>query len=93
MTTRQVACWIAVCDLCGGTTDPEGFTAHFDTPADAIGHATAWNDRISGWTITPDGRLVCDTVTDRAHETVHEAAGKRIPEPGPDAMHVTFTTA
>lgn len=93
MATRQVTCWVAICDLCGGTTNEAGGEPHLDTPDDAIGHATAWDDYTLGWTLAPDGRLVCDAVFDRAHEAVHEAAGKRIPEPGRDAMSVTFTTA
>lgn len=90
--TRKV-CWIAVCDLCGNTTDWDGFTAHFTNPQDAIGNATIWGDETQGWTLAPDGRLVCDTATDPAHHSVHQAAGKHLPEPGPDSMSVTFTTA
>lgn len=93
MAVTRALCWIAVCDLCGGTTHEEGSVPHLDTPSDAIGYATAWGDDTVGWTLTPDDRLVCDAVYDRAHEAVHEAAGKRIPTPGPDAMNVTFTTA
>ncbi|AGP55892.1 MULTISPECIES: hypothetical protein [Streptomyces violaceusniger group] len=91
MATRLVICYIAVCDLCGATTDYDGFTPHLDSPEDAVQYMTeTFGD--DGWTLSPDGRLVCDTVTDPAHETVHEAAGKRTPKPGPDAMSVHFPT-
>ncbi|MFJ6464347.1 hypothetical protein ACIQM0_25515 [Streptomyces sp. NPDC091387] len=92
MAVTQTQCWIAVCDLCGNTTDADGCIQHFTTPDNAINNATVWGDETSGWTLAPDGRLVCDTVTDHAHESVHQAAGKHLPEPGPDAMCVTFTT-
>ncbi|MFI1849710.1 hypothetical protein [Streptomyces sp. NPDC020480] len=91
MATRLVTCYIAVCDLCGTTTDTDGFTPHHDSPEEAVRYMTETFCG-DGWTLTPDGRLVCDTVTDDAHETVHEKAGKRIPTPGPDAMCVTFPT-
>lgn len=93
MSTHRIVCYVAACDLCGNTTDLDGYAAHFDTPTDATGNAHGWGDVTSGWTLAPDGRLVCDTVDDHAHESVHEAAGKRIPEPGPDAMCVTYTHA
>ncbi|MEU8994090.1 hypothetical protein AB0C95_04585 [Streptomyces caniferus] len=82
--TRRVTCYVAVCDLCGGTSDYEGSTPHFDTAQDAVDYATASDD---GWTRTADGLLVCDAVRDTAHEDAHAAAGKRM---SPCAMHVTW---
>ncbi|WHX19326.1 hypothetical protein QFW82_20835 [Streptomyces malaysiensis subsp. malaysiensis] len=92
MATRLVTCYIAVCDLCGTTTDADGFTPHLDSAEEAVRYITETAFGDSGWTLSPDGLLVCDTVTDDAHEAVHEKAGKRIPAPGPDAMCVTFPT-
>ena len=46
-----------------------------------------WGDPTLGWTLTPEGQLVCDTVDDVAHKTVHEEAGKTISR---CAMTVTF---
>ncbi|WP_328894003.1 hypothetical protein [Streptomyces sp. NBC_00236] len=93
MAVTLAMCWIAVCDVCGGSAAEEGGVPHLDSPIEAIGYVTAWGDDTVGWTLTPDGRLVCDAVFDREHEAVHEAAGKRIPEPGRDAMCATFTPA
>ncbi|MEU9699431.1 hypothetical protein [Streptomyces sp. NPDC047981] len=91
MAVRRVTCYVAVCDLCGNTTHDEGFTPHLDTPAEAIQYAIENAvDEHSGWTLTPDGVLVCDQVKDTAHEDAHAAAGKRM---GHDAMRVTFTPA
>ncbi|AZS76379.1 hypothetical protein DDE74_11230 [Streptomyces lydicus] len=84
MNTRRVTCYVAVCDLCGGTSDYEGSTPHFDTARDAVDYATASDD---GWTRTSDGLLVCDAVRDTAHEDAHAAAGKRM---SPCAMSVTW---
>ncbi|MFE1771203.1 hypothetical protein [Streptomyces sp. NPDC059008] len=85
MATRLVACYVAACDLCGGTTDSDGFTPHFDTPQEAVEYVTASDD--DGWTLAPDGRLVCDAVRDAAHEDIHAGAGKRM---SPCAMTVTW---
>ncbi|GAB3952786.1 hypothetical protein [Streptomyces sparsus] len=74
MAIRLITCHVAVCDLCGATDDTEGGTPHFATQAEAIDYATADPD---GWTLTDDGRLIC-TRDDRAHERIHEDAGKRI---------------
>ncbi|GAA4910264.1 hypothetical protein ACFPM3_11285 [Streptomyces coeruleoprunus] len=88
MATRLVTCYVAVCDLCGGTGDIDGVIPHFDTPEEVVDCLTA--DDYAGWTLTPDGVLVCDGRTDAAHEDAHAAAGKRM---GPDAMTITFTHA
>ncbi|MFG3379257.1 MULTISPECIES: hypothetical protein [unclassified Streptomyces] len=89
MATKPVTCHVAVCDLCGSTTQDEGFTPHLDTPAEAVQYAldNACDDT-SGWTLTPTGVLVCDQTKDTAHEDAHAAAGKRM---SACAMTVTFT--
>jgi len=43
-----------------------------------VRHQRDHRDPKDGWTVTPDGRLVCDTVNDEAHRTAHEEAGKTI---------------
>lgn len=83
--TRRITCFVAVCDLCGVTSDYEGFTPHFDNPQDTVEYVTASDD--TGWTLTPEGLLVCDAVSDTAHEDIHAAAGKRM---SPCAMSVTW---
>ncbi len=87
MATRLVTCYIAVCDLCGTSQHDEGYTPHLDTPAEAIDYVTDPGDGNSGWTLTPDGLLVCDQRRDTAHEDAHATAGKRM---GSDAITVTF---
>lgn len=89
MATRQVTCYVAVCDLCGTSRTGNDCTPHGRTAQDVIDIVTEkWGDPTCGWTLTPDGRLVCDTVDDQAHRTVHEEAGKTITS---CAMVVTFT--
>lgn len=89
MATRQIVCFIAVCDLCGGSEVGDGYTPHADTAQEVIDIVTEKRGGpMPGWAETPDGRLVCDTVDDRAHRTVHEEAGKTISE---CAMTVTFS--
>lgn len=88
MATRQITCVVAVCDVCGTSEDADGFTPHASTEQAIIDTVTeTWGDPTCGWTLTPDGRLVCNTVDDRAHRTVHEEAGKRLSD---CAMTVTF---
>jgi hypothetical protein len=88
MATRQTVCYIAVCDLCGTSETSDGYTPHGATEQAVIDIVTEkWGDPTRGWTYTPDGRLVCDTVDDQAHRTVHEEAGKTISD---CAMTVTF---
>jgi hypothetical protein len=91
VAVRRVTCYVAICDLCGNSTDFDGGTPHLDSPDEAIEYVTenAYDER-SGWTLTPAGRLVCDGRTDTAHENAHAAAGKRM---GADAMTATFTHA
>ena len=89
MATRQTACYIAVCDLCGTSETRDGYTPHADTECDIIDIVTEkWGDATCGWTQTWDGRLVCDTVNDAAHRTAQEEAGKTISN---CAMTVTFS--
>ena len=89
MATRQVTRFIAVCDLCGSSETGDGWTAHASTEQAVIDTVTEkWGDPSLGWTLAIDGRLVCDTVDDEAHRTVHEEAGKTISD---CAMTVTFT--
>ncbi|MDX3336901.1 MULTISPECIES: hypothetical protein [Streptomyces] len=83
MAVRRCVCWVAVCDICGTTTDPDEYTPHFDTPDQAITNATHRGDPTTGWTLTPDGRLIC-TENDPAHHAVTEHL------PGPDAMTITY---
>lgn len=91
MATRQVTCFVAVCDLCGTSETAEGYAPHAATEQAVIDIVTEkWGDPNCGWTLTPDGRLVCDTEGDEAHRTVHEAAGKTISS---CAMTVTFAIA
>ncbi|MFD8010685.1 hypothetical protein [Streptomyces sp. NPDC058955] len=91
MATKLVTCYIAVCDLCGNTSDSEGYTPHLDSPEEAVQHAVdSGFDDHSGWTLTPTGLLVCDLAKDTAHEDAHAEAGKRM---SPCAMSVTFTHA
>ena len=89
MATRQITCYAAVCDLCGTSETADGAEVHGDTEQAVIDIVTEkWGDPTCGWTQTPDGRLVCDTVRDEAHRTVHEEAGKTISD---CAMTVTFS--
>jgi len=89
MATRQIVCHVAVCDLCKTSEDCDGFTPHAPTEEAIIRIVTeTWGDPTCGWTLTPDGRLVCNTVDDRAHQAVHEAAGKTLSD---CAMSVTFS--
>jgi hypothetical protein len=89
MATRQIVCYIAVCDLCGTSESGDGHTLHGVSEQDIIDLVTeAGGDPTCGWTLTPDGRLVCDTVNDTAHRTVHEEAGKTISS---CAMTMVFT--
>lgn len=88
MATRQVTCHVAVCDLCGSSEYCD-YIPHGDTEQAVIDIVTEkWGDPTCGWTQTPDGRLVCNTVDDEAHRTVHEEAGKTISD---CAMVVTFS--
>ncbi|WP_411121274.1 hypothetical protein [Streptomyces sp. x-19] len=87
--TRSVSCYVPVCSLCGGSTDVDGFTPHLDTPDEAIDYITLAGGS-DGWTLTDDGRLICDAVRDTAHEDAHAIAGKRM---GPDAMALTWDDA
>lgn len=89
MGTRQTTCFVAVCDLCGTSQTADGYTVHGLTEQDVIDIVTEkGGDPTCGWTLAPDGRLVCDTEDDRAHEEVHEQAGKRLSS---CAMTVTFS--
>lgn len=89
MATQQVTCHVAVCDLCGTSETSDGDTPHADTEQAVIDIVTEkWGDPSSGWTLTFDGRLVCDTVDDEPHRTAHEEAGKTI---SGCAMTVTFS--
>jgi hypothetical protein len=66
-----------------------GSTPHGSTEQAVIDIVTEkWGDPSTGWTLTPDGQLVCDTVDDEAHMSVHEEAGKTISD---CAMTVTFS--
>lgn len=88
MATRQIVCHVAVCDLCGTSDTGVGYAPHGSTVQAVIDIVTEkWGDPTLGWTLTPDGRLVCDTEDDQAHRTVHEEAGKTI---SGCAMTVTF---
>ncbi|MFD9276890.1 hypothetical protein ACFWD7_06305 [Streptomyces mirabilis] len=88
MATRQEICFVAVCDLCGTSEAGDGHTPHGPTEQAVIDIVTEkWGDPTLGWTESLDGRLVCDTVNDEAHRTVHEEAGKTISS---CAMTVTF---
>jgi hypothetical protein len=89
MATRQTVCFVAVCDLCGASETSDGSIPHAATVQAVIDIVTEkWGDPTLGWTGTPDGRLVCDTVNDPAHRTAHEEAGKTISD---CAMTVTLT--
>ncbi|MFJ9740836.1 hypothetical protein [Streptomyces sp. NPDC101166] len=89
MATRQITCFEAVCDLCGTSETSDGSTPHAETEQAVIDIVTEkWGDPTCGWTLTRDGRLVCDTVEDQAHQTAHEEAGKTI---SGCAMSVTFS--
>jgi hypothetical protein len=88
MPIRQVTCFVAECDLCGTSETTADYTPHGPTEQAVIDIVTEkWGDPTCGWTLTVDGRLVCDTVDDEAHRTVHEEAGKTISS---CAMSVTF---
>lgn len=79
MTTRQITCYEAVCDLCRTSETTDGYAPHAATEQAVIDIVTEkWGDPSVGWTLTVDGRLVCDTVKDEAHQTAHEEAGKTI---------------
>ena len=79
MATRQITCYEAVCDLCGTSEIGEGYAPHGATEQAVIDIVTEkWGDPTCGWTVTIEGRLVCDTVDDEAHCTAHEEAGKTI---------------
>ena len=90
MATRQIACYIAVCDLCGTSDTGAEYAPHGPTEQAVIDIVTEkWGDPSLGWTLAIDGRLVCDTVDDEAHRTVHEEAGKTVSD---CAMTVVFTS-
>lgn len=77
MATRQITCYEAVCDLCGTNETGDGSTPHAPTAQEVIDIVTEKHgDPSLGWTLTANGRLVCDTVNDEAHRTVHQEAGK-----------------
>lgn len=82
MATRRIVCFVAACDLCGQRLIVDDGELRLDTAEQVTDWATG-----AGWTETPDGRLVCDTVNDRAHQTAHGEAGKTISE---CVMTVTF---
>jgi len=89
MAIRQEICFVAICDLCGTSETTADHTPHAPSEQAVIDIVTEkWGDPGSGWTHTPDGRLVCDTVDDEAHRSVHEAAGKTISS---CAMTVAFS--
>lgn len=88
MATRQIVCYIAVCDLCGTSETSSGYAPHGPTGQAVIDTVTEkWGDPTLGWTLTVDGRLVCDTEDDQAHRTAHEEAGKTVSD---CAMTVKF---
>ncbi|WP_190413323.1 hypothetical protein [Streptomyces venezuelae] len=88
MATRRLTCYIAVCDLCGMTSDDFEDGVHAASPDEAVQHVTESPfDERGGWTLTPDGVLVCDGRKDAAHEDAHATAGKRM---GHDAMRAVF---
>jgi hypothetical protein len=88
VATRQITCFEAVCDLCGTSETSAGYAPHGPTEQAVIDIVTEkWGDPKCGWTVTVDGRLVCDTVDDEAHRTAHEEAGKTISD---CAMTVSF---
>jgi hypothetical protein len=90
MAVRQTVCFEAVCDLCGTSETGDGSTPHGNTEQAVIDIVTEkWGDPTCGWTLTIDGRLVCDTVNDEPHRTAHEEAGKTISD---CAMTVTFSS-
>jgi hypothetical protein len=79
VATRKITCFEAVCDLCGTSETTADYTPHAPTEQAVIDIVTEkWGDPKDGWTVTGDGRLVCDMVDDQAHRTVHEEAGKSI---------------
>ncbi|SEB57326.1 hypothetical protein [Streptomyces sp. TLI_105] len=75
MATSALVCFIAVCDLCGYTSNDTEYGLHADSPEEAIRNVTEGFDERDGWTLTPDGRLVCNIRKDAAHEDIHAAAG------------------
>jgi hypothetical protein len=88
MAVRQETCFVAVCDLCGTSETTADYTPHAPTAQAVVDIVTEkWGDPGSGWTVTVDGGLVCDTIDDPAHRHVHEAAGKTISD---CAMSVSF---
>jgi len=88
MAIRQETCFVAVCDLCGTSETTADYAPHAPTEQAVIDIVTEkWGDPQSGWTQTWDGRLVCDTVDDQAHQAAHEESGKTISN---CAMTVTF---
>ncbi|KRV47546.1 hypothetical protein AQ490_06520 [Wenjunlia vitaminophila] len=90
MAVRRVECWIAVCDLCGNTEYADSVIPHLDTPEEAVEYVLANGDVTFGWTRTPGGLLVCNSL-EPAHEWFHVQAGKRDGGPGRDAMCVTYS--
>lgn len=85
---RQEICYVAVCDLCETSETTADYTPHAPTEQAVIDIVTEkWGHPNDGWTLTDDGRLVCDTADDKAHQAAHEAAGKTISS---CAMTVTF---
>mgnify|MGYP001558271546 FL=1 len=83
MATRQIVCFVAVCDLCGTRLIVDDGELRLDTAEQVVDWAIS-----AGWTQTLDGQLVCDTVDDLAHRTAHEEAGKVTSE---CAMTVVFS--
>jgi hypothetical protein len=88
MGAQQIVLYTATCDLCGRRADADEYGMYGSTPEEAVDFMTGnVADDGGGWTIDPDGRLVCNLTEDTAHEDVHAEAGKRM---SVCAMSVSF---
>lgn len=85
MATRQLACYIAVCDVPGCKVEPGEFY-HWDNPEQAIEYTAEEED----WTLTVAGRLVCGA-SDQAHDAVRGHESPVVLRPDDCAMTVTFS--
>ncbi|MFE9608397.1 hypothetical protein [Streptomyces sp. NPDC006012] len=88
MSFTTITCVIAVCDLCKRRSTDSEYGRHYESADDATADLTADYGTGTAWTLTGDGRLICDR-RDQMHDD------QRIPvrgwHPGTNAMSITFT--
>jgi len=88
MAVKQHVFHIVACDICGAELDEAGDTWAWDTSRTlALGHIADHPD----WTEV-EGGVVCP-VSDQAHDKARDGGSPAVPQPGRDAMAVSFQTA